>query len=211
LAAYGIPLQPATLVQSAEEAVAAAGTFGKPVALKIQSPDIPHKTEIGGVVLNLTSPVAVRDAYDAIVARAKAAIPQAHIIGMLVQPMAASGVELIAGISRDPDFGPMVLCGAGGTAAELFQDTALAPAPLNAAQAGALIDSLKSAPLLAGWRGAPAADRAAFVDLLVRLSRLAADLADRIREIDLNPVIVHRSAEGLSLVDALIVQEESRP
>jgi acyl-CoA synthetase (NDP forming) len=129
----------------------------------------------------------------------------------LVQPMAANGVEMIAGISRDPDFGPMLLCGAGGTTAELFNDTALAPAPLDAAQAETLIDGLKAAALLAGWRGTPAADRAAFVDLLVRLSRLAADLGNRIREIDLNPVIVHRSGEGLSLVDALIVQEESPP
>jgi acetate---CoA ligase (ADP-forming) len=125
--------------------------------------------------------------------------------------MAGRGIEMIAGISRDPDFGPMLLCGAGGTTAELFNDTALAPAPLDQAQAEILIDHLKSASLLAGWRGAPAADRAAFVDLLVRLSRLAADLRDRIREIDLNPVIVHRSGEGLSLVDALIVQEESPP
>jgi hypothetical protein len=159
-------------------------------------------------VLNLTDPATISDAYGTIIARAKAAAPQARILGMLVQPMAASGVELIAGIIRDPDFGPMALCGAGGTAAELFEDTALAPAPLDAAKAGALIDRLKSAPQLAGWRGAPRADRAAFVDLLVRLSRLAADLSDRIREIDLNPVIVHRSGEGISLVDALIVQEE---
>jgi acyl-CoA synthetase (NDP forming) len=118
---------------------------------------------------------------------------------------------MIAGISRDPDFGPMLLCGAGGTAAELFNDTALAPAPLDKAQAEALVDGLKSAPLLAGWRGAPASDRAALVDLLIRLSRLAADLGDRIREIDLNPVIVHRNGEGISLVDALIVQEEPSP
>jgi acetate---CoA ligase (ADP-forming) len=161
------------------------------------------------VALNLTDANAIREAYPAIITRAEAAVPQAKILGMLVQPMAAGGVEMIAGISRDPDFGPMLLCGAGGTAAELFNDTALASAPLDAAQAESLIGSLKSAALLAGWRGAAAADRAAFVDLLVRLSRLAADLGERIREIDLNPVIVHRSGEGISLVDALIVQEES--
>jgi acetate---CoA ligase (ADP-forming) len=210
-AAYGIALQPAQLVQSEEAAVSAAASFGKPVALKIQSPDIPHKTEIGGVDLYLTNAAAIRAAYRAIVARAKAAAPQAQIIGILVQPMAGRGIEMIAGISRDPDFGPLLLCGAGGTTAELFNDTALAPVPLDTAQADALIDGLKAAALLAGWRGAPAADRAAFVDLLVRLSRLAADLGDSIREIDLNPVIVHRSGEGISLVDALIVQEESRP
>jgi acetate---CoA ligase (ADP-forming) len=210
-AAYGIALQPAQLVQSEEEAVSAAASFGKPVALKIQSPDIPHKTDIGGIALNLTDAAAIRDAYRAISARAQEAVPQARVLGMLIQPMAGRGVEMIAGISRDPDFGPMLLYGAGGTTAELFNDTALAPAPLDTAQADALIDGLKAAALLAGWRGTPAADRAAFVDLLVRLSRLAADLRDRIREIDLNPVIVHRSGEGISLVDALIVQEESRP
>jgi acetate---CoA ligase (ADP-forming) len=210
-AAYGIALQPAQLVQSEEEAVSAAASFGKPVALKIQSPDIPHKTDIGGIALNLTDAAAIREAYRTITARAQEAVPQARVLGMLIQPMAGRGVEMIAGISRDPDFGPMLLYGAGGTTAELFNDTALAPAPLDTAQADALIDGLKAAALLAGWRGTPAADRAAFVDLLVRLSRLAADLRDRIREIDLNPVIVHRSGEGISLVDALIVQEESRP
>jgi acyl-CoA synthetase (NDP forming) len=210
-AAYDITLQPARLVQSSDEAVAAATSFGRPVALKIQSPDIPHKTEVGGIALNLIDAAAIRETYRTIIMRARAAAPQARILGVLVQPIAASGVEMIAGISRDPDFGPMLLCGAGGTAAELFDDTALAPAPLDAAQAEAMIDGLKSAPRLAGWRGAPAADRAAFVDLLVRLSRLAADLGDRIREIDLNPVIVHRRGEGLSLVDALIVQEEPSP
>ncbi|HWE75193.1 MAG TPA: acetate--CoA ligase family protein [Stellaceae bacterium] len=207
--AYGIALEPAQLVQDEEEAVAAAAAFGKPVALKIQSPDIPHKTEIGGVVLNLADSIAIRAAYRAITARAQAAAPQACILGMLVQPMATPGIEMIAGISRDPDFGPMLLCGGGGTGAELFSDIALAPVPLDTAQAETLIDNLKSAALLAGWRGAQAADRAAFADLLMRLSRLAADLGDRIRGIDLNPVIVHRSGEGLSLVDALIVQEET--
>jgi len=211
LAAYGIALQPAQLVQSAEEAVAAAAAFGMPVALKVQSPDIPHKTEIGGVALNLADAAAIRDAYRAITARAAAAAPHASILGVLVQPMAAHGVEMIAGIGRDPDFGPMVLCGFGGTAAELVNDTALAPAPLDEAQAEALIDSLKSAPLLTAWRGSAPADRAAFADLLVRLSRLAVDLRDRIREIDLNPVIVHRAGEGISLVDALILQEEPSP
>jgi acyl-CoA synthetase (NDP forming) len=210
-AAYGIVLQPAQLVHSEEEAVTAAASFGKPVALKIQSPDIPHKTEIGGVELSLTSAATIRAAYRGIVARAQEAVPNARILGILVQPMAGRGVEMIAGISRDPDFGPMLLCGAGGTAAELFNDTALAPAPLDKTQAETLIDQLQSASLLAGWRGAPAADRAAFVNLLVRLSRLAADLGDRIREIDLNPVIVHRGGEAISLVDALIVQEEPSP
>ena len=155
-AAYGIALQPAQLVQSEEEAVSAAASFGKPVALKIQSPDIPHKTEIGGIALNLTDAAAIRDAYRAISARAREAAPQARVLGILVQPMAGRGVEMIAGISRDPDFGPMLLCGAGGTTAELFNDTALAPAPLDTAQADALIDGLKAAALLAGWRGTPA-------------------------------------------------------
>jgi acetate---CoA ligase (ADP-forming) len=114
-------------------------------------------------------------------------------------------VELIAGVTSDPDFGPIVMCGLGGVLAELFGDVAFAPAPLTFALADAMIGRLKAAALLAGWRGAGVSDRRAFAELLVKLSRLAWDARDAIAEIDLNPVIVH--ARGLAVVDALVVQK----
>jgi len=202
---YGIGTAPARLARSADDAVSAAAALGWPVALKVQSPQIPHKTEAGGVSLNLGDEASLRAAYARIVAAASG-IADAEIRGVLVQKMAAPGIEMIAGIISDADFGPMVMCGAGGLYAELTRDVAFAPAPLSSAQAGAMIAKVKAATLLDGVRGAAPADRAAFADLLVRLSRLAWDARDRIAEIDLNPVIVHH--KGLAIVDALIVQKE---
>jgi acyl-CoA synthetase (NDP forming) len=128
---------------------------------------------------------------------------------VLVQKMARPGIEMIAGIVADADFGPMAMCGAGGIHAEILGDVAFAPAPLTGAQAGAMLAKVKSAKLLDGVRGAEPTDRAAFIELLTKLARLASDARDRIAEIDLNPVIVHE--QGLSVVDALIVQKEEGP
>jgi acyl-CoA synthetase (NDP forming) len=203
LALYGIATQ-GRLAASAEEAVAAAEALGWPVALKVQSPDLPHKTEAKALALGIADAAALRRAWGEVLANAKAHAPAADIRGVLVQPMARPGVELIAGVARDPDFGPIVMCGLGGVHAEIFADVAFAPAPLTTAQAEAMIEKLKAAKLLAGVRGAQPADRAAFAELLVRLSRLAWDARETIAEIDLNPVIVHE--RGLAVVDALIVQ-----
>jgi acyl-CoA synthetase (NDP forming) len=142
-------------------------------------------------------------------ANAGAHAPAAEIRGVLVQAMAQAGVELIAGVTFDADFGPMVMCGLGGTLAELLRDTAFAPAPLNSAQAQAMLNKLKAAPLLAGWRGTPPCDRAAFADLLVRLSRLALDAGDRLAAIDLNPVMLYPEGRGYAVVDALILQKDN--
>jgi len=209
LAAYGIATPPQQLATDAEAAVAAAEAIGWPVALKVQSPDIPHKTEAKAVALGIADAAALRRAYAAVLAGARAHAPAAEIRGVLVQQMARGGIELIAGVADDVDFGPIVMCGMGGVAAELLGDVAFAPAPLSHAQAEAMLGKLKAARLLAGLRGAPPADRAAVAELLVRLARLAADARGRIAEIDLNPVIVHRGGEGLVVADALIVQKET--
>jgi acyl-CoA synthetase (NDP forming) len=211
LARYGVPLPPEALAASEPEAVAAAAriareTQGGAVALKVQSPDILHKTEAGAVVLGLKGEAAVRDGYRTVLARAQAAHPNAKIDGVLVQAMARRGREIILGISRDPDFGPMLMVGLGGIHVEVLKDVAFAPVPLGAEEALDLIGQLKGAALLDAVRGEPAADRDALAALMVALSRFAADHADSIAEIDLNPVIVHPAGEGLTIVDALIVK-----
>ncbi len=207
LAAYGIGALPGRLAQDVGEAVTFAEEIGWPVALKVQSDRIPHKTDAKAVALDVADAVALRRAYADILARARAYAPGAEISGVLVQAMAKRGVELIAGVFGDAHFGPIVMCGLGGIHAEIFGDVAFAPAPLTQVQAEAMIDRLKAAKILSGYRGAAPADRRAFADLLVRLGRLAVDGRDRIAEIDLNPVIVYPEGQGLALVDALIVQK----
>ncbi|TMJ74443.1 MAG: acetate--CoA ligase family protein [Alphaproteobacteria bacterium] len=206
LARYGVPLPPEALATSEDEAIAAASRIGSAVALKVQSPDILHKTEAGAVMLGLSGDGAVREGYRTVLARAKAAYPNAAIDGVLVQAMAKRGREMILGVTRDPDFGPMLMVGLGGIHVEVLKDVAFAPVPLGAEDALDLIGQLKGAALLDAVRGERAADRDALTRLMVALSRFAADHADAIAEIDLNPVIVHAAGEGLTIVDALIVK-----
>src|SRR5438477_579451 len=206
LARYGVPLLPEALATSEDEAIAAASRIGSAVALKAQSPDILHKTEAGAVMLGLSGDGAVREGYRTVLARAKAAYPSAKIDGVLVQAMAKRGREMILGVTRGPDFGPMLMVGLGGIHVEVLKDVAFAPVPLGADDALDLIGQLKGAALLDAVRGEPAADRDALTRLMVALSRFAADHADAIAEIDLNPVIVHAAGEGLTIVDALIVK-----
>ena len=208
LGLYGMATPDGRLARCADEAVAAAAELGWPVALKVQSPHLPHKTEAKAVALDIGDETALRRAYDGVIANARTYAPAATILGVLVQKMARPGVELIAGIVTDPAFGPVVMCGLGGIHAELFADVAFALAPLDEAQAEAMVDRLKAPKIIAGLRGAPPSDRRAIIALLVHLSCLAAELGDRIVEIDLNPIIVHQDGQGLSLVDALIVQKD---
>jgi acyl-CoA synthetase (NDP forming) len=212
LARYGVPLPPEALVASEAEAVAAAAKIAKEtgnpaVALKVQSPAILHKTEAGAVILGLSGEAAVREGYRLVLGRALAAHPGAQIDGVLVQAMARRGVDIILGVTCDPDFGPMLMVGLGGIHVEVLRDVAFAPVPLGTEEALALLDQLKGAALLDGVRGEPAADRAALAQLMVALSRFAADHVDQIAEVDLNPVIVHEAGEGLTIVDALIVKK----
>jgi acyl-CoA synthetase (NDP forming) len=206
LAAYGIGDAGGKLARSADEAEAAACALGRPVALKVQSPDIPHKTEAGAVALNLATPAEVRAAYARVTAKAKRHAPAAHVQGVLVQPMAAPGREVILGINRDAQWGPMLMVGLGGVLVEVLRDVALAPVPLTRADAHALLAQLKGVRLLHGYRGAPAADTEALVTLMVNLGAFAHDHAEQIAEIDLNPVLVHAQGQGVSVVDALIVK-----
>ena len=200
LAQYGIGMPPAHLARSAEEAVSAAKRLGGRVALKVQSPDIPHKNHAGAVALHVEGGEAVARAYELVLARARKHRPGADIRGVLVQKMAPSGIEMIVGAKRDALFGSMLMVGLGGIQAEALRDTALAPAPVSADDARELIGELKAKTLLEG------ADVDALAATIAALSALAA--LESIVEIDLNPVIVHSQGNGVSVVDALIVTRQ---
>ena len=208
LAAYGIGGNGAgQLVHSAAEAEAAARALARPAALKVQSADIPHKTEAGAVALNIPGDGAPA-AYERVLAAAKRHAPHARIDGVLVQPMAPPGREVILGVNRDPNWGPLLMVGLGGVLVEALGDVALTPVPLDRPAAHALLGRLKGAQVLGAFRGMPPADTEALVELIVQLSQFAADHADEIAEIDLNPVIVHAKGQGVSIVDALIVKQQ---
>ena len=202
LAAYGLTPDEPMLTGNAEAAVEAAGAFDSPVALKVQSPDIAHKHRAGGVRLGLETPAQVREAYESIIEACLTYSPGAQILGVLIEPMADPGVEMIVGISTDPDFGPMLLVGGGGLMVETFNDTQLAPCPINPGAATRALRRLRSFQRLES----ESCDIDALVDLLVRVSVLAHSHRDEIKEIDLNPVIVHRVGRGLTIADALIVK-----
>jgi acetate---CoA ligase (ADP-forming) len=205
LAAHGVTTAPGHLAATAEEAIAAARRLAVPVALKGQSSDLPHKSDAGAVVLGVAGAEAVASAHEEVVEACRRAGVTTSLEGVLVQAMSPPGHEMLAGILRDPDFGPLVLVGRGGVDAEAMPDTVLAPAPLTTVDAREMIGRLTCAPLLAGTRGRPAADIDALAGLLVTLSGLAIAWPDGIAEMDLNPVIVHAPGSGLTVVDALIV------
>ena len=203
LAAYGIAVAPSRLVTEAGGLDEAAAALGFPLALKIQSPDIVHKTEVEGVRLGLADRAALHDAYEAVLDAARRHAPAARIEGVLLEPMAAKGTEWIVGVVRDPVAGPVLTVGAGGTQAELLRDVAHRVAPVDEAEAAAMLNELRSAPLLHGFRGRPVADAPALARLIAQVSAFAAG-SERIMELELNPVIVHGAGQGCTIADALV-------
>jgi acetyltransferase len=213
LAAYGIPSLPMVIVPDADAAAAAAQPWidaGQRAVLKIVSADIAHKSDVGGVALNLDTVEAVRRAAIGMFDRVREALPEARIEGLLVQPMVerAHARELIAGIADDPLFGPVILFGAGGVAVEIEKDTALALPPLHLNLADELIGRTRVARRLAAYRNLPAADRGAVALTLVKLSQLASDLPE-VRELDINPLLVDE--HGVIALDARVLVEEFDP
>ena len=204
LESYGIPLAPAALVRSAQEAAQAADKLGYPCVLKVASVDIPHKTEFGALKLGLENEAAVRKAYDEMMSRVRAAKPDADIEGVLVQQQ-IKGVECLLGISRDEQLGPTLVMGLGGIFVEILADVAICIPPIDAAEARRALQNLKGAKLFAGARGAPPADIDALAEMAARLSWLAYDRGDHIAELDLNPVVVLPKGQGAFAVDALII------
>jgi len=199
LEAAGIPLTMPIAASSADEAVEAAARIGFPVVLKVLSPQAIHKSDVGGVALNLTSESQVREAFEVIRRNLAKNRPDARFEGASVQKMAPAGVEMLAGIIRDQRFGPLVVVGVGGTLVEILNDTAMRLAPFGANDARAMIGELKGAALLRGVRGAAPADVESLAALLVKLSELA-ERYPQIKEMDLNPVAVY--ADGLTVLDA---------
>ena len=205
LAAYGFPVMKEALAASAEDAVRIARDMAVPVALKIESPQIAHKTEAGGIRLGVTGDEAVRQAFGEITASAQRYAPEATINGVLVQPMAPAGIEVMLGLTSDATFGPVVVVGLGGIHVEVLRDLAYRAAPIALADAHAMLDELRSRALLHGVRGAAPRDVDALADVIVRVSWLGHDLRDAITELDINPLIVLERGHGVCVVDALVV------
>jgi acyl-CoA synthetase (NDP forming) len=207
LAAF-LPPSPETLATTAAEATDAAAALGFPVALKIQSPDLPHKTEAGGVRLGLSDAAAVRASYDAMMRDVLVHKPDAQIDGVVVQRMAPKGHELVIGMVNDATFGPLMMVGFGGITVELYGDVVHSPAPVDVAEAERMILALRSAPLLTGFRGSKPIDLAPLASLIARLSEAALAHADQIAEMEFNPVILHADGSGLTIADALVMLKD---
>jgi acyl-CoA synthetase (NDP forming) len=203
LSAYGLPVPPSRLCVSAEEAAAFADEVGYPAVLRVVSPDIVHKWDVGGVVLNLASAEEVRRAFDDMLRRITSRLPHAEIHGVLVRREIPSGYELILGAKRDPVFGPTLMFGLGGIYVELFADVTFGLAPIGRAGACRMVQQVKAYRLLEGARGGPPADVAGIAQCLVRVGQLVSDF-ERIAELDVNPLIAGPAAVGNAVADVRI-------
>ena len=204
---YDIPVTREKVVCSAEDAVQFAEQIGYPVVLKIDSPDILHKTEANVVRLGIGSREELVHSYGEIMDAAAHYDPRAKINGVAVQEMVTGGTEVIAGMSHDPQFGPTIAFGLGGIFVEVLKDISLRVAPLSEADAHEMISDIKGYPILKGIRGNAPADINAIVDLLQKLSRLAEDFKEDIAEIDINPLLVFGKGQGVKALDALVVRK----
>jgi len=204
LDAYGFRVPKSDLAETPDEAVEKAEEIGYPVVMKVASPDILHKTDVGGVKLNLNSPTDVRDAFDLIIYRAGRYMPDARVWGCLVQEMVTGGREVLVGMNRDPQFGPLVAFGLGGIYVEALKDVAFRVAPFSQTEADEMIHEIRSYPLLAGVRGEPPADHEAMIDALMRISQLVTDFPE-IVELDINPLTVFEEGRGAVAIDMRLV------
>lgn len=203
---HGVPIPPQAVAKDSQEAAALAGTLGYPLSVKIHSADIQHKSDVGGVKLNIRDEQELKTAYRDIMANCGKNAPDAKLEGVLLKPMLKPGVEMIIGVNNDKDFGPVIMVGMGGVFVELFKDVQLAPAPLTKNMAMHMIRSLKAYPLLNGYRGSAVCNVEALADLLVTISRMAAEKKDEIKELDINPVFV--TDQGVAIADALLIVYE---
>lgn len=202
----GIPVAATTLARTREEAQEQADKVGYPVVLKVVSPDIAHKSDVGGVRLNLRDREAVGQAFDEIVGNAKRAVPQARITGVAVQHMAPQGTEVIVGMTTDPQFGPVMMFGLGGIMVEVLKDVSFRLVPLEEKDAQQMIDEIKGRPVLSGVRGQPPADVEALKRTILKVSEFVQQRPE-VRELDLNPVFAY--PDGALAVDARIVVSEA--
>jgi acyl-CoA synthetase (NDP forming) len=205
IASIGIPVIEDRLARSATEAVSAASDFAAAVVLKIASPDIPHKSDVGGVLVGLRSAEEVAAGYETLLARVRASVPHARIDGVLISPFVAGGVETIAGVKRDRVFGPVVMFGMGGIFVEIYRDFSLRVAPFGIDTARDMVREIVGYPLLAGARGRSPADIEALARSLSLLSTYADRFRDALDSIDINPLMVLPEGKGVMAVDALVV------
>lgn len=201
--AYGLPVARYRLARSADEAVEAAEELGYPVVLKVSSPDVIHKTEVGGVVVGLEGPEDVRKAYDSILSTLKGRVPGARLEGIVVQEMVRDGYEVIVGGLDDPQFGPVVAVGLGGVYVEVFKDVVFELAPITPKEALRSIRMLKAVRILEGYRGKPPADLNALAEFVSKASQLMWDYRGKIKELDLNPTFA--TPRGALAADARVI------
>jgi acyl-CoA synthetase (NDP forming) len=209
LAAAGIPVLPEKVVRNGREAGLAAVDMGCPVVLKIVSPDISHKTEVGGVILGVKTPADAEAETTALLVRLRKLLPEAHLTGVLVSPMCGAGVETICGSFTDPVFGPVVMFGLGGIHVEVLRDVTFRLAPFDEREALAMITGIRGRRLLEGVRGAPPSDVKALAGALVRLSEFAINYRGIVEEVDINPMLVLPQGKGVYALDALIVPTQT--
>lgn len=205
LAEYGVPVNRGAVTQTPEEARKIANGFDAPFVVKVVSPDIVHKSDVGGVVLNLETADDVANAVTEMAAKLGRDLPKAKIDGYLVQEMRSAPLEMFVGANNDAQFGPMVMVGAGGVLIELLKDVAIARAPVSVDHARSMIEGLAVAPLLRGWRGSGPLDVDALAETVSRVSWMVADLGPRFQELDANPVLVGRKGDGCVAVDARLL------
>jgi len=212
LAAYGLQAPPSEIAETAEKAVEIAVEMGFPVVLKIASPDILHKTDVGGVKVGLQNPTDVRDAFDLITYRSQRYLPEAHLWGCQVQKMVPSGLEILIGMNRDPQFGPLVTFGLGGIYVDAFKDATFRITPFSRDEAAQMLTEIRAKTLLDGVRGEPPVDKGILVDALLRIGQLVQDFPE-IAELDINPFIVYEEGHGgIALDMRLILRKiESKP
>lgn len=208
LKVYGVPVPDEVIVTSKEEAAQFAKNHQDPLVMKVESADILHKSDVGGVKLNVCGPEAAEKAYEEIMESVTAKRPDAHINGILTVPMLDAGVEIIIGVNNDPQFGPMIMVGMGGVFVEVFKDVALYPAPLKEEEALEMLKSLKSFKLLNGYRGTEKCDIKALCQTIVAISNYAQANKDVLKELDINPLFVYPEGKGVGVADALIVKRK---
>ncbi len=207
MTAYGLKIPRSEIAETPERALEITARMGYPVVLKIASPDILHKTDVGGVKVGLQNAEDVRDAFELMVYRAQRYIPEARILGCLVQEMVpAGGIEVLVGMNRDPQFGPLVTFGLGGIYVETLKDVTFRVAPFSPQEAGEMLDEIRAHALLDGVRGKPAMDKAAIVDTLLRIGQLVQEFPE-IAELDINPLMVYPRDQGAIAIDMRLILE----
>jgi acetyltransferase len=204
LTAYGLQAPPSEIAETAEKAVEIAADMGYPVVLKIASPDILHKTDVGGVKVGLQNPTDVRDAFDLITYRSQRYLPEARLWGCQVQKMVPSGLEILIGMNRDPQFGPLVTFGLGGIYVEALKDASFRIAPFSRDEAAQMLTEIRAKALLDGVRGEPPVDKETLIEALLRIGQLVLDFPE-IAELDINPLIVYEEGRGGVALDMRLI------